>query len=112
MTGTKFFASVTSITGVGWVTATGDDTIVFGWDAECAVASGSGTLHAIAVNTTAAGIVTIADARGTIAVLKASVAEGVYVYDVRWSGYLRVEPAAASDITIIHSGSLPQTYAP
>ena len=111
VTGTKFFASVASITGAGWVTATGDDTIVVGWDALNAIATGSGTLHSIVVNTTAAGTITVTDASGTIAVLKASIAEGNYLYDVGWQGYLRVETAAASNITVIHSGSLPQTYA-
>jgi hypothetical protein len=44
--------------------------------------------------------------------LKVSIAEGFQgPYDVNWSGYLRVEPAAASDITVLHSGSLPSTYA-
>jgi hypothetical protein len=111
VTGTKFFATVTSITGVGWVTATGNDTIVVGWDNVCAVRTGSGVLHAIVVNTTAAGAITVADASGTIAVLPANVAVGTYVYDVNYSGFLRVEPAAASNVTIVASGSMPQTYA-
>jgi hypothetical protein len=48
---------------------------------------------------------------GTIAVLAASVLEGLYEFDVNYSGFLRVEPAAASDITVIHSGSQPSAYA-
>jgi hypothetical protein len=111
VTGTAFFASVASITGVGWVTNTGDDTIVIGWDALCAVRTGGGTLHAIVVNTTAAGSITVADATGTIAVLPANVAVGTYTYDVTYSGYLRVEPVAASNVTIVATGSMPQTYA-
>lgn len=111
VTGTKFFASITSITGVGWVTATGNDTIVVGWDAVCAVRTGSGTLHSIVVNTTAAGIITVADQRGTIAVLPANVAVGSYEYDVEYSGYLRVEPAAASNVTVVATPSVPTTYA-
>jgi hypothetical protein len=110
VTGTKFFASITSITGVGWVIDAVEataDTIVVGWDATCAVRSGSGTLHAIVVNTTAAGIITVADQRGTIAVLPASVAVGTYTYDVDYTGYLRVEPAAASNVTIVATGSMP-----
>jgi hypothetical protein len=112
VTGTKFFASITSATGVDWVidAPAGEDHLEIGFDAECAVATGSGTLHAIAVNTTAAGIITIADAGGTIAVLAASITEGLYEFDVNYSGFLRVEPAAASDITILHSGSLPSSY--
>jgi hypothetical protein len=113
VTGTKFFASVTSATGVAWTidAPAGEDHLEIGFDAECAVATGSGTLHAIAVNTTAAGIITIADSTGTIAVLAASVLEGLYEFDVNYSGFLRVEPAAASDITVIHSGSQPSAYA-
>jgi hypothetical protein len=110
VTGTKFFASLTSATGVAWVVdaGAGKDHIIIGWDAQCAVATGAGVLHGIQINTTAAGIITIADSSGTIAVLPVSVAVGTfYLWDANWSGYLRVEPAAASDITILHSGSLP-----
>jgi hypothetical protein len=112
VTGTLFFASVTSITGIGWVIGGTADTIVFGWDALNAVATGSGVFHGVIVNTTAAGAITISDASGTIAVLKASIAEGFYgPFDVTYSGYLRVEPAAASNVTVLHTGSLPQSYA-
>jgi len=115
VTGTKFFASLASVTGAGWVidgVEATEDTITVGWDAQNAVATGSGTLHAIVVNTTAAGAIVIADASGTIATIKASVAEGfIGPYDVAFSGFLRVEPAAASDITVIHSGSMPASYA-
>jgi hypothetical protein len=111
VTSTKFFASILSMTGVGWVINGTADTIIFGWDALNAVATGSGVFHAVVVNTTAAGAITISDAGGTIAVLKTSIAEGFYgPYDAAFSGFLRVEPAAASNITVLHSGSLPQTY--
>lgn len=114
VTGTKFFASLTSVTGAGWVVDAGNvkDKLVVGWDAQCAVATGFGTLHGIVINTTAAGIITVADSGGTIAVIPVSVADGTfYEYDVDFSGFLRVEPAAASDITIIHTGSQPSSYA-
>jgi len=113
VTGTKFFASLTSATGAGWVVdaGAGKDTLEIGWDAVCAVATGNGTLHGIVINTTAAGIITIADAQGSIAVIPVSVAVGTfYEYDVAFSGYLRVEPAAASNITVLHTGSQPSTY--
>jgi hypothetical protein len=110
VTGTKFFSSITSITGVGWVTATGNDTIVAGWDAVQAVATSSGHLVGITVNTTAAGTITLTDATGAIGVLPNSVAVGQYLYDLDFSGYLRVETTAASNVTIVHSGSMPQTY--
>jgi hypothetical protein len=113
VTGTKFFAKLTSVTGAGWEVdaGAGKDKLEVGWDAECAVATGSGTLHGIVINTTAAGIITISDSGGTIAVIPVSVADGTfYEYDANYSGFLRVEPAAASDITILHSGSLPSSY--
>jgi hypothetical protein len=112
---TKFFSYLTSATGAGWVVDVGTttkDTLEIGWDAVQAVATGSGVLHSIIVNTTAAGSITVADAKGTIAVLKSNIAEGTYVYDVAYSGYLRIEPVAASDITVVYSGSRPLTYAP
>lgn len=112
VTGTAWFASITSITGVGWVTATGDDTIVVGVDGNyLIVAEGSGTLAGITVNTTAAGSITLADAKGTIGVLPASVAVGQYAYGCNFSGYLRCELVAASDVTVVHSPSLPTSYA-
>lgn len=109
VTGTLFFASITSITGAGWVTATGDDTIVVGWDATLAVATGAGKLYGIVLTETAAGIITIYDSTRTIAVLKASIAERTYEFPggVDWTGYLRVDPAAASKLTVVHSGSQP-----
>jgi hypothetical protein len=112
VTSTKFFSYVASVTGTGWETATGDDTIVFGWDAQNAVATGQGVFHGIVVNTTAAGTITVSDAAGTIAVLPSNVAVGFYgPYDANFAGFLRVETAAASNITVLHSGSMPSTYA-
>ena len=81
-TGTKFFRVVTTVTGAGWVINTGNDTIVVGYAAGVVAASSGGILHAVVINTTAASTVIIADAKGTIATLKASIAEGTYVIDV------------------------------
>jgi hypothetical protein len=106
-TGAKWFASVTGMTGAGWATNTGDDTISIGCGSEVIVSEGNGDLHGIAVNTTAAGAITLADAAGTIAVLKASIPEDLYEYGVRFGGYLKVTLAAASDVTVIHTGSMP-----
>lgn len=113
VTSAKFFATVSKITGAGWVTNTGDDTIIFGWDAQNAVATGSnGVFHGIVVNTTAAGAITVTDASGKVCTLKSSVAEGFYgPFDIVWTGFLRVEGAAASDFTVIHDGSRPTDYA-
>jgi hypothetical protein len=111
VTGTKLFASITSVTGAGWVTATGNDTIVVGMAAEHVIAEGGGVLKSIVLTETAASAITVSDASGTIAVLKASIAEGTYRFDLPYSGYLRVEPAGASKLTVVHTGSLPTEYA-
>ena len=110
--GTKWFRSVTTVTGAGWTIAGGNDTIVLGCGATAIVAeASSGTVHGVAVNTTAAGAITVADATGTIAILVLSIAEGMYPIDANFSGYLAVTLAGASDITVLHSGSKPTTYA-
>lgn len=111
-TSTKWFKTVTSVTGgTTWVTAGAPDSITVGCGASAIVAQGSGTLHAIAVNTTAAGAITLADANGTIAVLVLSIPEGLYEIDANYSGYLSVALAGASDITVLYNYSLPNTYA-
>jgi hypothetical protein len=68
------------------------------------VKSGAGVLHAIVVGETAAGAITIYDntaASGTtIAVLKASIVEGTYVFDRTFSTGLTIVTAAASKIHV------------
>jgi hypothetical protein len=68
------------------------------------VKSGEGVLHSIVVNTTAAGAITIYDSTagsGTkIGTMKASIAEGTYIFDVKFSTGLTIVTAAASDITV------------
>ena len=70
------------------------------------VKEGPGILHAIVVGVTAAGAIDVIDGiSGTtanIASLKASIAEGVYTFDVAFSVGLRVITAAASNITILY----------
>lgn len=110
-TGTKFFKTVTDVVGAGWVIAGSNDTLVVGCEAGDVVFDGPGELGGIAVNTTAAGTISLADAAGTFAVLKASIAEGLYRFDVDVAGFLRVTLGAASDITVIHSVRLPTDYA-
>ena len=105
VTGTKIFRTVTSVTGVGWVINTGNDTIVVGAAAGAYPISGSGILYAVVVNTTAAAAVVISDARGTIATLKSAIAENTYYYEVEVNGYLKVSTTSTNDITIIHSPS-------
>jgi hypothetical protein len=110
-TGTKFFSTVTNVVGAGWVINVGNDTIVVGCEAGGAVIDSPGELRSIVVNTTAAGTITLADAGGIFAVLKASIAEGIYPFDVEIAGFLQVTLAAASDVTVVHSARLPSTYA-
>lgn len=114
VTGTKLFATVSKVTGAGWVidaVQQTKDQIIVGWDNVNAVATSSGTLHAIVINTTATSTIVVTDAQGTIATIPASVAVGTqYLYDVNYAGFLRVECGGASDITVIHSGSMPGSY--
>jgi len=60
----------------------------------------SGRLESVTVNTTAAGAITISDKDIVVAVLKASVAEGTYWYNVTMASGLIITTAAASDITV------------
>jgi hypothetical protein len=113
VTSTKFFAHLDGATGVGWEVdaGAGKDHLEIGWDAECAVATGSGVFHGLFINATANGAIVVADARGTIATIPANAAVGFWgPYDVNYSGFLRIEPAAASNITVMHTGSMPGTY--
>ena len=73
------------------------------------VKSGAGRLYGISVNTTAAGTITVYDntaASGTkLAVLKSSVAEGMYLQfpeGFTFQTGLTVVTAAASDITVVY----------
>lgn len=105
-TGTKWFASVTSVVGAGWVINTGNDTLVVGCAAGVIADEGDGIFQSVSVNTTAAGTITLADANGTIGVLASSVAVGQYRFGVAYSGYLSVVQAAASDATYVFNGDL------
>lgn len=102
VTGTRWFAAVASVTGAGWTINEGNDTLTVGCAAGVIACEGACSVHAVVVNTTAAGTITLSDSAGTIAVLKASIAEGTYVYDAACSGYLGVAVAAASDITVLY----------
>jgi hypothetical protein len=102
-TGTTVFKTLTSVTGSGWAINGGNDTITVGCSATPFAADKPGLLGTVIVNTTAAGTVTIADQAGTIAILKASIAEGFYRFDMRYAGYLTVALGAASDVTVTTS---------
>jgi hypothetical protein len=63
-------------------------------------------LKAIVVNTTAAGTITVKDGSGTVAIMKASIAEGTYLFGhngIVIGGGCTVVTAAASDITVVWS---------
>ncbi len=68
------------------------------------VKSGTGRLHSITVGETAAGAITVYDntaGSGTIiAVLKASIVEATYTFDVKFTTGLTIVTAGASKITV------------
>ena len=70
------------------------------------IKSGNGVLHAIVINTGAAGIVTIYDntaGSGTkIATLKTGITERTLIYDLKFDNGLYVIPAAAVNVTYIY----------
>ena len=101
---TNRYLTVTSATGVGWVIDAvegNEDTITIGVLAPAVCHEGDGVLVRIIVGETAAGAITVADSTGTLAVLKASVGEGTYDFDMSFSDYLNVTAAAASKVTVI-----------
>ncbi len=110
-TGTKVFRSLTSATSVGWVATSTADTIIIGCAAGSYAAIGGGILHAATVNNVVATAFTISDASGTIATVGASAAIGQIVYDVPWSGFLKIATTSTNDVTLIHSPGVPNTYA-
>lgn len=71
------------------------------------VKSGSGHLHSIVVNTTAAGTITIYDntaGSGTkIGIMKASIVEGTYLFNCAFATGLTIVTGAASDITVTYA---------
>ena len=104
VTSTNFYLTVTSATGASWVidgVESTNDTLTIGCAAEAACHVGSGVLRRIIVGETAAGAITIADSTGTLAVLKSSIVEGVYDFDLEFSGFLTVTVAAASKLTVV-----------
>lgn len=101
------FRTITSITQAGWVINAGNDTIIIGHTAGSCVGGNSTKLLGVIVNTTAASAVVISDSRGTIATLKASIAEGVYLYGpdgIDCTTFCKVATTGANDITLITSG--------
>ena len=73
------------------VSTIGTDTIF--WPSPC-------VLHAITIGETAAGAITIKDGTTTVAVLKASIAEGTYTFDIPLAVNLTITRAAASKFVV------------
>ncbi len=69
------------------------------------VVTGACTLVAIVVNSTAAGSIKIIDgtsgSTANVGILKSSITEGTYTYNVTMGNGIRIVTAAASDITVI-----------
>lgn len=106
VTSDSWFAGLVSATGAGWVIDAvegTEDTIEIGYGSDVIVGFGEGAFEAVVVNKTAAGTIIIADAGGTIATLKASIAEGSYEFGCDYHGYLLVTLGAASDVTVVNS---------
>lgn len=57
-------------------------------------------LHAITVNQTADGVITIYDGTNEVGILKAEVAEKTYLYDICIKKYLKVVNENDSNITV------------
>lgn len=71
-------------------------------------AAGQGQLIRIVLGETAAGAITIYDAVSgatttTIAVLKASIAEGTYEFGIQYKAGLQIVTAGASKLTVVTS---------
>lgn len=62
----------------------------------------NGVLSSVIIGETSAGAITISDSKGTIAVLKASILEGVYEFKCAYSGYLTIVTDGASKLSIMY----------
>lgn len=115
VTGTKVFRSLTSATGAGWVIDAvegTEDTIVIGCAAGSYAAVGGGLLHSIVMNNSVAATVVLSDSTGTLFTIPASQAAGTeYIYDIPWSGFLKIATTSTNDVTVVHSPGVPNSYA-
>lgn len=108
-TGTKVFRTVVSVTGAGWVIDTGNDTIVVGCAAGSYACASSGVLGGVIVNNSVAAAIVVSDKRGTIITVPASQAAGTYYpLDVTFAGFLKVATTSTNDVTVTHTGTIPQ----
>jgi hypothetical protein len=113
-TGLIPFRTITSVTGVGWVIGTGNDTIVVGVAAGNIACGTSGQLAGVLVNNAVATLVTIKDGTKTIMVIPASQAAGTYysfgVMGVDVGTNLTVLTTNTNDITVFHTATLPSVW--
>lgn len=113
-TGGSVFRTITSITQAGWVINVGNDTIVVGCAAGNIACASQGVLQGVLVNNTVATAFSVADATRTILTVPASQAAGTFYNfgaGVDFGGLLKVLTTSTNDVTVIHSGTLPTTYA-
>jgi hypothetical protein len=112
VTGTVAFRTLTSVTGVGWVIAGSNDTLVVGVAAGNIACGSYGTLGGVLVNNVVATAFSVADGSRTILTVPASQAAGSYFpLNVDFSGPLKVLTTSTNDVTVFHSGTAPTTYA-
>jgi hypothetical protein len=113
VTGTIPFRTITSITGVGWVIAGSNDTLVAGVAAGNIACGSQGVLQGVLVNNTVATAFSIADATRTILTVPASQAAGTFyeLGGIDFGGHLKVLTTSTNDVTVFHSGTLPAVYA-
>lgn len=111
-TGVIPFRTISSVTGVGWVIGTGNDTIVVGVAAGNIACGSSGSLGGVLVNNSVASTIVISDASRTIITVPASAAAGTYYrLDCDFSGYLKVATTSTNDVTVFHTATLPSVWA-
>jgi hypothetical protein len=113
VTGTIPLRTITSITGVGWVIAGSNDTIVAGVAAGNIACGSQGVLQGVLVNNTVATAFSIADATRTILTVPASQAAGTFyeLGGIDFGGLLKVLTTSTNDVTVFHSSTLPAVYA-
>ena len=108
------FRTITSVTGVGWVIGTGNDTIVVGVAAGNIACGGPGSLSGVLVNNAVATLVTIRDgASRTIMVIPASQAAGTFYPfypGVDFGSYLVVLTTNTNDVTVFHTATMPTVW--
>jgi hypothetical protein len=112
VTSTKVYRTVTSLTSIGWVAVSTADTIICGCAAGNVAAAGQGTLAGVLVNNLVATAFSVADASRTIITVPASQAAGTfYLLNVDFGGHLKVLTTSTNDVTVIHTGTGPSSYA-